>query len=108
MRDGSVRSIQYRGTSVALGAPVAVPRKRSVRVLVTVASGGGLGTWVTTAGGTRRVPEGAAARGHGPSRIGLACRGAGTAVLSELRLAGDGTAPVSMPVAASSRTTAPG
>jgi len=108
VRDGSVRSIVYRGTSVVLGVPVAVPRKRSVRVLVTVAPGGGLGTWVTTAGGTRRVPEGAATSGHGPSRFGLACRGAGTAVLSDLRLAGDGTAPVSVPVAASWRTMATG
>lgn len=97
VRNGSVRSLQGRGISVQLGAPVAIPRDRPVRLLVTVSPGGGLATWVKTAGGNRRIPAGAAAFGVGPTRFGLACRGRGTAVLSNLRLSGDGTAPVGVP-----------
>lgn len=98
VRRGSVRSVEQRAGSLRFGTPVAVPRNRAVRILLRVAPGGGLGTWVMTAEGEQRVPEDAAGSGFGPTRIGLGCRGTGTAVLSNLRLTGDGTAPVAMPL----------
>ncbi|MBA2349656.1 MAG: family 43 glycosylhydrolase [Solirubrobacterales bacterium] len=95
-----VRSIRRRGGEIRLGRNIAVPRKRSVRLRVTVAPGGNIATYVSTRGGTRRVPEGEAAYGGGPTRIGLTCRGGGTGVFSDLRLAGDGTTPVAVPAVA--------
>jgi xylan 1,4-beta-xylosidase len=98
VRPGSVRAIKRRAGVVALGPPVAIPRDHGARVVVTVAPGGNVATYVETAAGLRRVTEGPAALGVGPTRIGLACRGAGTALFANLRLAGDGTAPVGVPV----------
>lgn len=96
----SVRSIRRRGGEIRLGRNFPVPRKRSVRLRITVAPGGNIATYVTTRGGTRRVAEGQAALGGGPTRIGLTCRGGGTGVFSDLRLAGDGVSPVAVPAVA--------
>ena len=87
IRDGRARSVRRRGALVEVGYPVPVPRRRPVRIMVTVSPGGGVATWVARGAGWIRVPEETAAQGAGPTRIGLFCRGDGAARFTGLRVA---------------------
>jgi hypothetical protein len=98
VRDGRVLAVRRRGDHVRLGPSIRVPRGRPVRLVITVAPGGALATWVHRDGVDRRVPEGRAAFGDGPTRIGLACRGEGTARFSGVKVAALGERPLGVPV----------
>jgi xylan 1,4-beta-xylosidase len=84
---GAARAFSVSRAGVHVGRPVAVGGARRVRLLVSVAPGGGLTTWV--AAGERPfapVPAGTAARGPAPTRVAVTCRGSGTARFASLRV----------------------
>jgi beta-xylosidase len=88
LRGRVVRAFVASPGGVRLGPPVVVGEPRRVRLLVTVADGGGLATWVAVGGRLfARVPPGPAATGAGPpTRVALTCRGQGTARFTSLRV----------------------
>lgn len=87
LRDGRVLAVRRTGASIRLGPSVAVPDRKPVRLVVTVAPGGSVATYVHRDGGLVRVPEGRAALGDGPTRVGLSCRGPGVARFSAFSVA---------------------
>jgi GH43 family beta-xylosidase len=99
VRDGRVLAVRRRGDDVRLGPSVRVPRRRPVRLMVTVAPGGALAAYVHRSGRLVRVPEGPAALGEGPTRVGLSCRGTGTARFARFAVAALGDRPLGVPVA---------
>jgi beta-xylosidase len=84
---GSARAFTVSRAGVRPGPPVPVGHGERVRLLVSVAPGGGLTTWVARGDGPfAQVPAGRAGHGPVPTRVALTCRGAGTARFASLRV----------------------
>jgi len=91
---GAARAFSVSRAGARDGPAVPLGRGGRIRLLVSVAPGGGLTTWAASGSGPfAAVPAARTARGPVPTRVALTCRGSGTARFVSLRvraLAGGG------------------